>query len=296
VFALSATRTYSFALANVLHQGQPVLLVRDRSGRIVNASAFTGATGTDEALADQTLLDAIADGLADAPGFDGAELSWRPAVERPEKIIMVGLNYRQHAIETKNDIPASPVLFGKFNNALAAHDSVVSLPVRYATWFDYEAELVIVIGRQARDVSVEDAFEHVWGYTVGNDLSARELQRRTSQMLLGKSLDGFAPVGPWIVGRGLVPNPDALGIRCRVNGDIQQDSNTADMIFNCGYLVSYASRTMTLRPGDLIFTGTPEGVVAGKPEDKRRWLCDGDVIVTEIDGLGDLSVSLAARQ
>jgi 2-keto-4-pentenoate hydratase/2-oxohepta-3-ene-1,7-dioic acid hydratase in catechol pathway len=128
---------------------------------------------------------------------------------------MVGLNYRRHAEETRNPIPTTPILFGKFNNALAAHESTIELPVLQSRQFDYEAELVIVIGRQARDISVDAALDYVLGYTVGNDLSARDLQKRTSQMFIGKSLDGFAPSGPWITTTALVPDPQSLPIECR---------------------------------------------------------------------------------
>lgn len=292
---MSGLPAYSFSLANAVVDGHPVLLARDAAGRVTDATSLLGIPDTDTALADPGLLAALQAALPDASELGPAKLGWMPTVLRPEKILMVGLNYRRHAEETKNPIPTSPVLFGKFNNALAAHGSEVPLPVSHATWFDYEAELVLVLGAMARDVPEDRALEHVFGYAVGNDLSARELQRRTSQMLLGKSLDGFAPVGPWIIGRGLVADPDALGIRCRVNGALVQESSTADMIFGCAHLVSYASRTMTLKPGDMVFTGTPEGVIAGKPEAERRWLRDGDQIRTEIDGLGELEVILRAR-
>lgn len=292
---MSGIPAYAFSLANALLDERPVLLARDAAGRVVNATDLLGIADTDAALADLQVLETLQAALPRAPSLPQGELGWRPAVLRPEKILMVGLNYRRHAEETENPIPTSPVLFGKFNNALAAHGAEVPLPVTHAAWFDYEAELVIVLGALGRDVAEASALDRVFGYAVGNDLSARELQRRTSQMLLGKSLDGFAPVGPWIVGRGLVPTPDALGIRCQINGALVQDSSTTDMIFGCAQLVSYASRTMTLKPGDLIFTGTPEGVIAGKPEAERRWLRDGDQVRTEIDSLGTLDVTLRAR-
>lgn len=282
------------SLANAVLAGRPVLLARDAAGKVVDATAATGLLGTDDALSVPGALAAVEAALTGAPALAAAPESWRPAVERPEKILMVGLNYRRHAEETRNPIPTTPVLFGKFNNALAAHGSEVPLPLRHGHAFDYEAELVLVMGRTARDVAEEDALDHVFGFAVGNDLSERVLQKRTSQMLLGKSLDRFAPVGPWITGRGLVADPDALRISCRVNGALVQDSTTADMIFRCAHLVSYASRVMTLKPGDLIFTGTPEGVVSGKPEAERHWLRPGDHVGTSLEGLGELEVTLVA--
>jgi 2-keto-4-pentenoate hydratase/2-oxohepta-3-ene-1,7-dioic acid hydratase in catechol pathway len=148
--------------------------------------------------------------------------------------------------------------------------------------------LVIVIGQECRDVSEEHALDYVVGYANGNDLSSRSLQFRTSQWLLGKVLDGFAPVGPYLVTADAVPNPDALSIRGWRNGELVQDSNTSQMIFSCRYLISYLSRYMTLRPGDVIFTGTPEGVILGMPEAERRWMTSGEQFTVAIEGLGEL--------
>ncbi|HWA12706.1 MAG TPA: fumarylacetoacetate hydrolase family protein, partial [Burkholderiales bacterium] len=216
-----------------------------------------------------------------------------PAVTNPEKIVMVGLNYRRHAAEIGMALPSSPVLFNKFNNALLGHGRTLRLPTKVARQFDYEVELVIVMGRTARDVGEADALSYVAGYCTGNDFSARDLQRRTSQIMLGKIGDGFAPLGPWLVSADQVPDPNALDLWCDVNGERRQSSNTRDMVFNCAQLVSYCSGLMTLKPGDLIYTGTPEGVVLGKPEDKQVWLKAGDRVSCGIEKLGELRFDLA---
>ncbi|MBC7779007.1 MAG: fumarylacetoacetate hydrolase family protein [Proteobacteria bacterium] len=215
-----------------------------------------------------------------------------PAVPDPEKILCVGLNYRQHAAETGNPIPPVPILFNKFNNALTGHGSKVKLPTKVDDQFDYEVELVIVIGRTARDVSEADALKYVFGYANGNDLSARGLQMKTTQFMLGKIPDGFAPLGPYVVSADQIADPNDLAIQTYVNGDLRQDLNTSDMIYNCRTIVSYCSRHLTLKPGDIIFTGTPQGVILGYPKDKRVWLKAGDRVRTVIEKLGELEVTL----
>jgi 2-keto-4-pentenoate hydratase/2-oxohepta-3-ene-1,7-dioic acid hydratase in catechol pathway len=214
-----------------------------------------------------------------------------PCVTNPEKIVCIGLNYRKHAAETGQPVPALPILFNKFNNTLNAHRGEIAVSKEPAEKFDYEAELVIVMGRTARNVSEVDALSYVFGYATGNDFTARDLQSRSSQWMLGKSCDGFAPVGPWLVTADQV-DPNALKIECRVNGEVRQSSNTADMVFNCKQLVSYISKHMTLRPGDIIFTGTPEGVISGYPKEKQVWLKPGDKVTTSIEKLGDLEFVL----
>ena len=215
-----------------------------------------------------------------------------PCVTNPEKIICVGLNYRKHAAETGNPVPKTPILFNKYNNALAGHKSVIRVSEEPTEKVDYEVELVIVMGRTARNVSEADALSYVFGYCTGNDLSARDLQARTSQWMIGKSLDGFAPIGPYLVTADQVPDPNALALDTKVNGEVRQSSNTSDMVFNCRQLVSYASKMFTLRPGDLIFTGTPEGVIAGYPKDQQVWLKAGDKLTNRIERLGELAFTL----
>lgn len=217
-----------------------------------------------------------------------------PVVTRPEKILCVGLNYRKHAEEAGMAIPPVPILFNKFNNALAGHGAKIKLlPADLAHQFDYEVELVIVMGRKAVNVSEADALKYVFGYCNGNDLSTRELQMRTSQWMLGKMQDGFAPIGPWLVTADQIPNPNALKVETHVNGELRQSENTSDMIYSCAQIVSYTSRYITLKPGDIIFTGTPSGVILGHPQDKRVWLKAGDRVSTTIEKLGTLEVTLA---
>jgi 2-keto-4-pentenoate hydratase/2-oxohepta-3-ene-1,7-dioic acid hydratase in catechol pathway len=219
-------------------------------------------------------------------------IAYGPVVTRPEKIVCVGLNYRRHAKEVNLPIPQQPVLFSKFNNSLSAHNHEVKLPVEVAHKFDYETELVIVMGKNARNVSEADAISHVAGYSIGNDLSARDLQfDRGGQWLVGKTLDQFAPLGPYLVTADQV-DPDNLKIECRVNGESRQSSSTDDFIFNTAQIVSYISRHITLRAGDIIFTGTPEGVILGYPKDKQVWLKAGDKIACRIEKLGELRFRL----
>jgi 2-keto-4-pentenoate hydratase/2-oxohepta-3-ene-1,7-dioic acid hydratase in catechol pathway len=223
---------------------------------------------------------------------DEASVEFGPVVTRPEKIVCVGLNYRRHAKEVNLPIPHQPVLFSKFNNALTAHNSAIKLPVEIAAKFDYETELVIVIGRKAKNVRESEALSHIAGYCTGNDFSARDLQfDRGGQWMVGKTPDQFAPLGPYLVTADQV-NPDKLKIECQVNGETRQFSNTDDFIFNTAQMVSYISRHMTLMPGDLIFTGTPEGVIMGYPKDKQVWLKVGDKIACSVEKLGVLKFEL----
>ncbi|HEY5562691.1 MAG TPA: fumarylacetoacetate hydrolase family protein [Clostridiaceae bacterium] len=214
------------------------------------------------------------------------DITYAPSVTKPEKIICVGLNYISHTSETNADIPTYPVLFSKFNNSLASHNQIISIPEE-AKKIDYEAELVIVIGKEASKVTKEEALSYVFGYTVGNDLSARDLQFRSSQWLLGKTCDNFAPIGPCVVTAEEI-DPTNLNIECKVNGIVRQAGNTKDMIFDCATIVSYISECMTLKPGDIIFTGTPGGVILGYPEEKQQWLKSGDEIAVSIENIGTL--------
>ena len=242
-------------------------------------------------LGDLAALKRLTEKAKDSHFVAADKAPFGPCVTDPEKIICVGLNYRKHAAETNNPVPKAPILFNKFNTALNHHGGVIGVSEEDATRFDYEAELVIVIGRTARNVSEADAPNVIFGYATGNDFTARDLQSRSTQWMLGKALDGSAPIGPWLVTSDLADG-DNLKIECRVNGQVRQSSNTSDMVFNCKQLVSYASRYFTLKPGDLIFTGTPEGVISGYPKDKQVWLKAGDRLVTSIEKLGDLEVKL----
>jgi 2-keto-4-pentenoate hydratase/2-oxohepta-3-ene-1,7-dioic acid hydratase (catechol pathway) len=214
------------------------------------------------------------------------EIHYAPAITNPEKIVCVGLNYIDHAKESKMDIPTSPVLFSKFNSALAAHLDHILIP-EGAKQIDYEAELVVVMGKEAKNISKEDALSYVFGYSIGNDVSARDLQFRSGQWLLGKSPDGFAPIGPFVVTSDEI-DPNNLNIECYVNGKIRQKANTREMIFNCATIVSYISKYMMLKPGDIIYTGTPDGVILGYPKEQQVWLRSGDEVIVSIDKLGKL--------
>lgn len=218
------------------------------------------------------------------------EVTYAPAVTNPEKILCIGLNYIDHAKETNMAIPTSPILFSKFNNALAAHRDEVVIP-QGTEQMDYEAELVIVMGKKAKNVSEEEALSYVFGYSAGNDISARDLQMKTHQWLLGKTPDGFAPVGPCIVTSDEI-NPHELKVECRINGEIRQQGTTNNMIFNCAALISYISKYMTLKPGDIIFTGTPAGVILGYPKEKQVWLKSGDEMIVSIESIGELKTIL----
>jgi 2-keto-4-pentenoate hydratase/2-oxohepta-3-ene-1,7-dioic acid hydratase in catechol pathway len=219
-------------------------------------------------------------------------IEYGPIVTHPEKIVCVGLNYRKHAQETGAQVPKQPVLFSKFNTTLNRHNGTVKLPSEAAKKFDYEVELVIVMGKEAHNVTEADALSYVAGYCTGNDFTARDLQYETGgQWLIGKTPDQFAPLGPYMVTADQV-DPDNLKLECRVNGETRQSSNTSDMIFNTRHMISYISRVITLRPGDIIFTGTPEGVIQGKPKDQQVWLKPGDKIACSLEKLGELRFEL----
>jgi 2-keto-4-pentenoate hydratase/2-oxohepta-3-ene-1,7-dioic acid hydratase in catechol pathway len=226
--------------------------------------------------------------------LDESTLTIGPCVTHPNKIICVGLNYRKHAEETNAAIPEYPILFNKFNNTLTGHNHEVPLP-RVSQKVDYEAELVIVIGKTAKYITKEAALSHVFGYCNVNDLSARDLQLRTQQWLLGKSCDKFSPLGPYLVTADEVGDPNNLEIKCIVNGEVRQNSNTSDMIFHCDEIVSYISQHMTLVPGDIILTGTPQGVILGYPVDKQVWLKDGDQVTIQIEKLGSITNTMVAE-
>ena len=217
--------------------------------------------------------------------LDENSLKVGPAVINPHKVICVGLNYREHAAEAGMDIPNEPVLFNKFNNSIAAPGQ--DIDITGLVRVDYEAELAFVMGEQTRRVSVDNALDKVFGYCTSNDISERELQFRSGQWLLGKALDGFLPIGPYLVTSDEVPDPQDLSIRGWLNGEIRQDSNTSDMIFTVAEIISYISRYITLDPGDVVITGTPPGVIMGR-EDKA-WMTDGDSYAVEIGNLGKLS-------
>ena len=206
--------------------------------------------------------------------------------------VAIGLNYRKHAIEANMPIPEEPVIFFKAITSLSGpNDDIVLPPRSQAT--DWEIELAIVIGRKAQRVAEAQALDHVAGYTIANDVSERDWQiKRGGQWSKGKSFDSFCPLGPWLVTRDELPNPQALAVELKVNGTVKQSSSTEDMIFSCAKIVSYVSQFMTLLPGDVIITGTPGGVgVARKPQE---FLHSGDTVQLKITGLGQQSQRVSA--
>ena len=260
---------------------------------VARAAAATGAACpvTPDAVYAQGLaaLPALSDLLNQAEDsalyLDEADLTYAPVVPNPGKILCVGLNYRQHAAESGMDAPEFPVLFSKFNNALAAANEDIPLQ---ADWrrVDYESELGVVMGKTARHVAEDEALDYVLGYCNMNDLSERDLQMRSGQWLLGKTIDKFLPLGPYVVTADDIPDPQNLFIKGWMNGELRQDSSTADMIFTVAEVIAYASQIMTLSPGDVISTGTPEGVILGM--EKRQWMKPGDEYAVEVEGLGRL--------
>jgi 2-keto-4-pentenoate hydratase/2-oxohepta-3-ene-1,7-dioic acid hydratase in catechol pathway len=204
----------------------------------------------------------------------------------PSKIICVGLNYRDHAEEQGTELPKAPLLFAKWPNTLIGDGEAIVLPAE-AEEVDYEAELGVVIGTRTRHVDEARALDAVQGYICVNDVSARDLQFADGQWTRGKSPDTFCPVGPRLVPREEIDDPQALAVRCTVNGQVLQDSSTANMIFSVAEIIAYISRTITLEPGDLIATGTPAGV--GVFRDPKILLQDGDEVSVEVEGLGTLT-------
>ncbi|MCE2472754.1 MAG: fumarylacetoacetate hydrolase family protein [Anaerolineae bacterium] len=225
---------------------------------------------------------------ADDPALYQAEsaLTYGPAVPNPGKILCVGLNYLKHAAESGMAPPKEPVLFSKFNNTIAAPNEDIPLQADWET-VDYESELGVVMGETVRNVSVEEALDAVFGYCNMNDLSERNFQMKSGQWLLGKTLDKFLPLGPYVVTADEIPDPQNLPIKGWMNGELRQSSNTADMIFSVAEVIAYASRIMTLDPGDVISTGTPEGVIMGM--DPKIWMKPGDEYIVEVEGLGKLA-------
>ncbi len=208
-------------------------------------------------------------------------------IDNPEKIICIGLNYADHAAESSMPIPDEPIVFSKYASSIIGPDENIVAPSA-SSQVDYEVELVVVIGKRGRNISEEDALNHVAGYMVGHDVSARDyqLEKPGAQWMMGKTFDTFAPIGPDLVTTEDVPDPHNLGIRCILNGETVQESNTSQLIFDVPKLIAYLTHVFTLAPGDLIFTGTPHGVGMGR--EPQLWLKHGDRVICEIDGLGRL--------
>ncbi len=216
-----------------------------------------------------------------------------PPVTEPSKIICVGLNYLDHCKENNLPMPQSPVLFSKFPSAIVGDGDLIIHPA-ITQKLDFEAELAIVIGRQAKAVPEAKALNYVAGYTICNDVSARDIQAADGQWVRAKSLDTFAPLGPWLVTPEEIPDPSHLSIQCRLNGELVQNSNTSEMIFKVPYLIAFISQAITLYPGDIISTGTPSGV--GQFRNPPLFMKPGDVVEVEIEKIGKLKNKIIAQQ
>jgi 2-keto-4-pentenoate hydratase/2-oxohepta-3-ene-1,7-dioic acid hydratase in catechol pathway len=267
------------------------ILTGETGERIVPASAAGAPSngrellGTLDAEGMRALAGRAADMADGARSIALADAKLLAPVPDAQKIICIGLNYRDHAAETGQEIPAAPMWFAKFANSLCGSGAPVLLPKAHADYVDYEAEFALVIGREAHEVSVESAMSHIAGAMPFNDVSARDLQLQNPLWTSGKAIDTFAPCGPALVTLDEIEDIDNLSLRTRVNGETLQDGTTANLIFGPAELVAWLSRTMTLLPGDIIATGTPAGVGVAR----GRFLRDGDVVEVEIDGLGTLA-------
>ena len=227
-----------------------------------------------------------------AARLDAASVRLLAPIPRPPKLICVGLNYLDHAKEAKMEIPKVPTIFSKFSSSVIGPGAKIVLPKNSAKP-DYEAEFAFVIGKPGRHIAEDEAMEHVFGYTMVNDVSARDFQMATTQWLMGKTFDTFAPMGPCIVTADEIANPHALDIRMTINGEVLQNSNTRELIFKIPQLVAFLSSVVTLEPGDVVSTGTPSGVgFAHKPP---RWLKPGDECVIYVEGIGELRNPVVAE-
>ena len=273
-------------LYNILVDEKVHLCVDNRNG-LIDLTAISEDITMESAIRGENIeiISAVANG-------DSTNTIQEPivtnVVSSPVKLVCVGLNYKAHADGAgMGTVMNQPILFSKFFNSIAPDGGRIELP-RWEDTYDYEAELVIVIGKTAWNISADEAMDYVFGFTCGNDLSCRDAQKRSSQWLIGKALPGFGPCGPCIVSKDEVNLNEGLHIRSFVNGELRQDGNTLDMIFDCSQIVSYASRYIKLEPGDLIFTGTPAGVQLEKQSD-AKWLVPGDKVEVEIESIGTLT-------
>ena len=273
---------------------------RDGLGAVVGGRVVDLAKAGNDALPDNMLAflrlgDAgIANArklIEDHPGDFGLdEVRLLAPVPNPSKVVAIGLNYMDHIRECGLEAPEIAIMFCKYPSAIIAHGDAIRWSAELTRQVDYEAELAVVIGNTARGVAAAEAFDYVAGYTICNDISARDLQFHSGdQWLRGKCLDTFCPLGPYLVTRDEIDDPHDLSIRCRLNGKIMQDSNTAEMLYKIPELIEYLSQAFTLLPGDIIATGTPHGV--GAFRQPPVWLQAGDVVTVEIEGLGALDNS-----
>lgn len=248
-----------------------------QDGEVIRALAAPGITLNHVLASDAGLIP------GDIINGDSTVLS---APILPGKIVAIGLNYLDHIREAGMQAPVAPLVFTKFTSSVIGHDDPVIVDPNLTQRVDWEVELTAVIGHRARHVGPQDALEHVFGYTIANDISARDLQFGDGQWVRGKSLDTFCPLGPVVVTADEIPDPQDLGLRTRVNGETMQDSSTREMLFGVAELIAYCSHSFTLEPGDVVLTGTPWG--CGEFMEPRRYLRAGDTVEVEIDGIGTL--------
>jgi 2-keto-4-pentenoate hydratase/2-oxohepta-3-ene-1,7-dioic acid hydratase in catechol pathway len=230
--------------------------------------------------------------VAPGPAYELSQVTLLAPIPRPPKLICVGLNYRDHAVETKNEIPTTPTIFCKFPNVVIGPGEAIVLP-KVSTKPDYEAEFAFVIGPGGRNIPASRAMDHVFGYTIVNDVSARDYQMMTSQWMMGKTFDTFAPMGPWIVTSDEIADPHALDIWLEAGGERLQQSNTRELIFKIPALVEFLSSVVTLEPGDVVSTGTPAGV--GFTRKPPRFLRAGEDVVIGVAGIGELRNPVVAE-
>lgn len=287
-------------LGRALVAGSPRVLVALEDG-LRDLTALTGRSSTTDGLdvVASAVTAAELDALASAPDVPEPD-SWLPPIGQPPKnILCVGRNYGAHvreigaALGEARELPTLPVIFTKPHTALTGHRSTITIDAAWSTSIDYEGELAVVIGRTCRNVSAGEALNSVFGYSILNDVSARDRQRAHNQWFLGKSHDGFAPMGPFVVTADEIPDPQELRLQTRVNGELRQDAATSDMIFPVATIIEALSQVMTLEPGDIVATGTPDGV--GQGFDPPRFLKDGDTVAISVEPIGTLEVAIALR-
>lgn len=282
-------------IGNVRYRNKNYLARQVKDEILLYSSIPSKSTGvinpesTDYLISSSQAIKAIATGeiSPETAVTKEADLEFLPCILHPEKIVGVGFNYRQHLDETRTESQGNPVLFSKYSDAVAGHRQRVKIPDNVHK-LDYEAELAIVVGKRAFQVKQDDALNYIFGYCPANDISARDLQMLTSQFLIGKTLPGFCPIGPFITTHDEIPDPGHLDISLKLNGESRQKSNTSNMIYSCEYLLSYITKFFPLNPGDIILTGTPGGVILGYPPEKQVWIRKGDVAEVSIEKLGSL--------
>ncbi len=275
---------------------RPAVMVGDERVFDLSAALPGGERWSWRRILEKDLLSEAISLAAAAPQDDPrliqlADQRLAPPIPDPSKVICLGLNYRDHAEEQNRPLPEKPMLFPKVPSALVGHGEPVILPVDEPK-VDYEVELAFVIAKRARNISAADAYDHVLGYTIMNDVSGRKAQHSERQWLRAKGFETFGPLGPWIVTKDEIPDPHKLTLECRVNGELRQSSNTDQLIFTVPFLVEYISRSMTLEAGDVISTGTPGGV--GVFREPPVFLGEGDTMTLTVEGIGTLENRIAA--